>query len=401
MKQEEFRRLLAAGTPDMPEAFSRRVDAFLSDRVVQESRTPARTLVPVRGRVGVRALALALLAALLLGSVAFAAVHLGIFDALRFMVGTQPDAQNVAAQQNLHQETINNVEITIREAAYDGRTLFLQYSYRMLDVDKPLGATDEFGQLQEGLTGDMWELLYDHNVGWWIDHFWVNGQCMDMANNSGAVESGTNTPGEILRTEYWRLDNLDVELSGQVEIALPIGECQPLEEYRLANHPEKYGEDGNLLKPDKGLVTFTFDAGDMLSQVVTLHPDAETVTPEVTAKVSEAAFTPLMTYITLDLVGNPEALAAYKAEHGEGYYDEAGNLLWPYESLDVHSGYIASLSLVDGEGRELFPGTWGNNGVGSAWAEFLYPAITDMPEELWLAPMDTGEADMTRAIRVK
>ena len=117
MKQEEFRRLLAAGTPDMPEAFSRRVDAFLSDRVVQESRTPARTLVPVRGRVGVRALALALLAALLLGSVAFAAVHLGIFDALRFMVGTQPDAQNVAAQQNLHQETINNVEITIREAA--------------------------------------------------------------------------------------------------------------------------------------------------------------------------------------------------------------------------------------------------------------------------------------------
>ena len=67
----------------------------------------------------------------------------------------------------------------------------------------------------------------------------------------------------------------------------------------------------------------------------------------------------------------------------------------------MHSGYIASLSLVDGEGRELFPGTWGNNGVGSAWAEFLYPAITDMPEELWLAPMDAGEADMTQAIRVK
>ena len=68
MKQEEFRRLLAAGTPDMPEAFSRRVDAFLSDRIVQEARTPARAPVPVRGRVGVRALAIALLAALLLGS---------------------------------------------------------------------------------------------------------------------------------------------------------------------------------------------------------------------------------------------------------------------------------------------------------------------------------------------
>lgn len=401
MKQEEFCRLLAAGTPDMPEAFSRRVNAFLSDKIAQEARTPARAPVPVRGRIVVRALALALLAALLLGSVAFAAARLGIFDALRFMVGAQPDARQVAAQQSLHQETINNVEITIREAAYDGRTLFLQYSYRMLDVDKPLGITDASGQLLGGITEDMEQLLYSHNVGWWIDHFWVNGQCMDMANNSGAVETGTLIPGEILRTEYWRLDNLDVTLSGQVEIALPIGECQPLEDYRLALHPEKYGEDGNLLKPDKGLVTFTFDAGDMLSQVITLYPNVETVTPEVTAKVSEAAFTPLMTYITLDLQGNPEALAAYKAEHGEGYYDEAGNLLWPYESLDVHSGYIASLSLVDGEGRELFPDAYGNNGVGSAWAEFLYPAITDMPEELWLAPMDTGEADMTRAIRVK
>ena len=401
MKQEEFCRLLAAGTPDMPEAFSRRVDAFLSDKIAQEARTPAHTPVPVRGRVGIRALALALLAALLLGSVAFAAARLGIFDALRFMVGAQPDARQVAAQQSLHQETINNVEITIREAAYDGRTLFLQYSYRMLDVDKPLGITDASGQLLGGITEDMEQLLYSHNVGWWIDHFWVNGQCMDMANNSGAVETGTLIPGEILRTEYWRLDNLDVALSGQVEIALPIGECQPLEDYRLALHPEKYGEDGNLLKPDKGLVTFTFDAGDMLSQVITLYPNVETVTPEVTAKVSEAAFTPLMTYITLDLQGSPEALAAYKAEHGEGYYDTEGNLLWPFESLDVHGGYIASLSLVDGEGQELFPDAYGNNGVGSAWAEFLYPAITDMPEELWLAPMDTGEADMTRAIRVK
>ncbi|MGN0745781.1 MAG: hypothetical protein ACI4ML_03795, partial [Aristaeellaceae bacterium] len=341
MKQEEFRRLLAAGTPDMPDSFRLRVDAFLADRVAQEAHTPTRQPVRVGGRIGVRALAFALLAALLLGSVAFAAVHFGIFDSLRFMVGAQPDSTRVAAQQNLHQETINNVEITIREAAYDGRTLFLQYSYRMLDVDKPLGNTDEYGQLREGLTGDMWEQLYDHNVGWWIDHFWVNGQCMDMADNSGAVESGTNTPGEILRTEYWRLDNLGVTLSGQVEIALPIGECQPLEDYRLATHPEKYGEDGNLLKPDKGLVTFSFDAGNMLSQVVTLHPNVETVTPEVTAKVSEASFTPLMTYITLDLVGNPDALAAYKAEHGEGYFDEDGNLLWPYESLDVHSGYIA------------------------------------------------------------
>ena len=117
--------------------------------------------------------------------------------------------------------------------------------------------------------------------------------------------------------------------------------------------------------------------------------------------MTEAAFSPLLTYITLGLEVNPDAMAAYIAENGDGYYNDEGQLLFPYDGLDVFSDYLFSLSLVDGEGKELFPDHYGNNGMGSRWAEYIYPYIENMPDELWLAPVDGGQADMTYAIRVK
>ena len=150
-------------------------------------------------------------------------------------------------------------------------------------------------------------------------------------------------------------------------------------------------------------MTFTLNVGDTLSRVVTLKPDFVTATPDVTVQVSEAAFTPLMTYITLAMTPNPDSLAAYKAENGEGYYDEDGNLIWPYTGMDIYGDWICTLELVDGEGHPLFPGSYGNNGCSETWAEFTYP-YTDanqLPEELWMAPVDGDTADMTYAIRVK
>ena len=406
MKQTEFRRHLAAITPEAPQHFSSHVDHVL-ERIVQQEESQAEPTAkhPHRtvGGIGRRTLAIALVVMALLGSVAIAATHWGIFDSLRHMLGNQPISSDAQMQKILHKETINNVEITVHEAGYDGRTLFIQYSYRLLDETKPLGAVDANGNLLDGISFEALEKLASHNVGWWIDHFWINGQCMDMAASSGAEQTGTLAPGEIMQTEYWRLDNLDVALSGEVTIALPIGESQPLSDYSRKDHPERYDANGNLLQPEKGLVSFTFDAGDVLSKVVTLHPNLATTTPEVTAKVTEAAFTPLMTYITLSLEGNPDALAAYQAINGEGYFDEAGNLLWAYTAADVHHNYISSLALVDGTGKPLFPEHSGYNGVGDSWAEFLYPCIAPetMPDELWLATMDGETADMAQAIRVK
>lgn len=77
-------------------------------------------------------------------------------------------------------------------------------------------------------------------------------------------------------------------LSGRVEVALPIGR-KPSAEYRKALYNT---ESGQYALPDKGVVSFSFDAGDALSQVVTLSPNQKTVTLDVTARVTEAALLP-------------------------------------------------------------------------------------------------------------
>lgn len=399
MKQETFRRELCDLTPDVPEVFHQRVETFLQEKVAQEvnMKESTKRALYMGGRFSSRALIFALIAVLALGTVAVAATQWGIFGSLSEMLGMQPPTADSVMQGDLHQETVNGVEITIEEAGYDGRTLFLQYSYRFPGIDEPLGTVSKHGERM--LTEDDMALFEQYNLGWWVDAFWINGQPMEMAGDSGSNDRGSENPGEIIHTEYWRLDNIDVELSGKVEIALPIGESQPAE-YRKAIFDKASGQ---YTLPDKGVVTFSFDASDTLSRVVTLNPNVETVTPEVTAKVSEAAFTPLMTYITLDLTANPEALAAFKQENGEGYYDEQGNLLWPYSGMDMYSGWIVGLKLVDGDSKELFPDAVGCNGVGNGWAEFLYPYMdpANLPDELWLAPMDGDTADMEYAIRVK
>ena len=399
MKQETFRRELCDLTPDVPEVFHQRVETFLQEKVAQEvnMKESTKRALYMGGRFSSRALIFALIAVLALGTVAVAATQWGIFGSLSEMLGMQPPTADSVMRGDLHQETVNGVEITIEEAGYDGRTLFLQYSYRFPGIDEPLGTVSKHGERM--LTEDDMALFEQYNLGRWVDAFWINGQPMEMAGDSGSNDRGSENPGEIIHTEYWRLDNIDVELSGKVEIALPIGESQPAE-YRKAIFDKASGQ---YTLPDKGVVTFSFDASDTLSRVVTLNPNVETVTPEVTAKVSEAAFTPLMTYITLDLTANPEALAAFKQENGEGYYDEQGDLLWPYSGMDMYSGWIVGLKLVDGDGKELFPDAVGCNGVGNGWAEFLYPYMdpANLPDELWLAPMDGDTADMEYAIRVK
>lgn len=400
MKQETFRRELKNLTPDVPEAFHRRVESFLQEKVDQEVNMKESTKRALYrgGRFSSRALILALVAVLMLGTVAFAATQWGIFDSLSGMLGVQPPTADSVMQGDLHSETVNGVEITVKEAGYDGKTLFLQYSYRLPGMTDPVGQIDKRTG-ERLLTDDDLALLSANKVGWWVDAFWVDGQPMEMADNSGGEYRGSEVPGEIVCTEYWRLDNIEVELSGKVEIALPIGEKQPAE-YRKAIFDKASGQ---YTLPDKGVVTFTLDTSDVLSRVVRTNPNVPTITPDVTVQVSEVAYTPLMTYITLAMEPNAQSIAAFKAENGEGFYAEDGTLLWEYGGVDVYSDWIAALQLVDGNGTPVFPGHWGNNGCGEAWAEFTYPYMdpAKLPEQLWLAPMDGGAADMTCAIRVK
>lgn len=396
MNSKEFKEKLTSVTPEVPEHFHNRMEMTLENIVSQEAHMKESTKKVIRtaGRYSTRTIVIAAVLAVMLCAVALAATQWHVFDRLPFMLGKEtPPMADELMQSNLYQDTVNNVEITVREAGYDGRTLLLQYSYRMLDVDKVFSS--------EGLSDDDLQLLANHNVGWWIDHIWFNGRAMDMPENSGGMERGTSVPGEIEITEYWRLDNEGFMLNGPVEISLPIGERQDLADYSRKNHPEKYDVNGSLKLPEKGIVTFTYDAKDILAQVHTLHPEEEKVLPDVTAKVKEAAFSPLMTYITLDLKVNPDSLAAFIKENGEGPKNEAGEVMWPYGGMDVFQDWVCSLELVDGQGNLVFPGHAGQNGYGNEWAEFLYPYLENIPAELYLAPIEDGVADMSQAVRVK
>jgi len=383
--------------PEVPDAFRAAMRDTLADIVAQAEAQPERVRRPFGVR---RAVALALLAALLLGTAAYAAVHWRLFDHLSFMTGVSPLRADEVMQANLTEQTVNGVKITVREAGYDGRTLFVEYAYQFPDVTTPMGSYRD-GVAEPGLGEEDFKALEEHGVGWWIDHIWFDGQVMDMTTNSGGEYGGSPNPGELVYTEYYRLDNGDVSLSGPVEVSMPIGERQPLSDYVRAEHPERYDANGNLLLPDKGMITFTLDARDTLSKVVTEHPNVPYADDQVTAKVAEFCRTPLLTYITLNMEPNAEALAAYIEENGDGYYDEDGNLLWPYGGMDVYGEWLTSLELVDGDGKLLFPGHYGNNGYGDKWAEYMYPYIETVPEELWLAPiLEDGAADLTRAVRV-
>ncbi|MBQ8094843.1 MAG: hypothetical protein IJ242_14910 [Clostridia bacterium] len=416
MNSSEFKKKLTSVTPDVPEHFHFMTESTLENIVSQEAHMKASTKKALRsaGRYSARTVILAAVLAAMICAAALAATQWHVFERLHFMLGeTPPSAMDTLMQENLYQETVNNVEITIREAGYDGRTLLLQYSYRLLDADTPYGVTagELFGDhlpegltpdtIVEGLKGSAEEDLEAHHVGWWIDAVWLNGKEMNMPNNSGSVVTGSTVPGEIIHTEYWRLDNEGFALNGPVQISLPIGEHQDLSDYSKRNHPEKYDIDGSLKLPEKGIVTFTYDATDILSRVTTLHPEEETVLPDVTAKVREAAFSPLMTYITMDLSVNPDSLADYISANGAGPKNENGEVMWTYGGMDVFEDWILSLELVNGQGELVFPGHAGQNGYGNEWAEFLYPYLENIPAELYLAPIEDSAANMHQAVRVK
>lgn len=391
---------LADAMPEVPEVFHNAVCRSLEKIIAEEQQYPQTTYHTSFFKR--RTFAFVLAAVLLLSTFAYAAYHFQIFDALGILTGNNPKNAALVMQHDLAKTTVNGVDITVREAGYDGKTLFVQYSYRMTDVTETLGTRNQDGTFMDGWVEEDMQLLLDRNVGWWIDQLWIDGKSVDMSVNSGAYTTGSDIPGEIVQTEYWRLDNEDITLSGKVEVSLPIGERQPLSDYSLKDHPEKRNENGDLLLPEKGMVTFTLDTSDMLSQVRYEHPNVPVKGENVTAQVSEVCYSPLLTYITLDLEGDPDAIAAYKAENGEGLYSEDGEtFLWEYGGLDVFGAWVSSLMLVDESGQILFPDQSGYNGCGHEWAEFVYPYIENTADTLYLAPIEEGVAVMEQAIKVR
>ena len=412
MTEQKIKDLFTSANPEAPEHYRLHVRNAMERLMEQEEQMKESTKQAVKtaGRFSIKTIAIAMMIVVLVSAAALAAIHWNVFDELPFILGKNvPSAADSLMQKDLYKETVNNVEITVREAGYDGRTLLLQYAYRILDTDESYGITalEMFGEpLPEGMKPDTYvsykeeeaeKALREHNVGWQLDQLWFNGVGMDMPGGSGESIVGSDVPGEIIHTQYWRLDNMGVTLDGLTQITLPIGEIIPDEERSALMDRET----GMYRLPEKGVVTFTYDAGNLRSQIREYHPEKETVLSEGTFKVKELSLTPLMTYITVDLAVNPDALADFIAKNGEYMLDESGNPMFKHGPIDIFEGLVTRMELVDGNGALLFPDHPGLDSLGDTEAKFLYPFIENVPDELFLAPVNRdGSVDMSRTIPV-
>lgn len=176
---------------------------------------------------------------------------------------------------------------------------------------------------------------------------------------------------------------------------------QDIREYSRIDHPEKYDDNGDLMLPEKGIVTFTLDTSDMLSKVHEEHPNTELNMDIADVQVKEVYYSPLSTYITLNYEVKDEAIQMFKEKNGEGLYDEAGNLIWTYGGTDVIADWVSDLTLVDRDGEEIFPDHYSCEGYGDTWSEYIFPYIDHEFDELYLAPRAKGEVDMKNKIRIK
>ncbi len=394
MKKHTIRAKLQTSVPNPPASFTNAMRETLAAIAQEEPRQEAAA---ARNRISKRrALVYIVAAVLLVASVAIAATLLtgGMFDRT---MGVTPENAASITQTDLQYARIGDAEIRVLEAAYDGISLFVSYSIRDLKADKPMGVDDDPSGLRL-LTEEDMEAASRLNVGWWVDTIWIDGQPVGMPSMSGGLDVGTETPGEIVYSMLYRLDQENVYLSGNaVEIALPIGERQSLD--TLMTDPDS----GQTLLPEKGMITFTLDCS-IRDQVTELTPNLETVTPRWRARVSSAVFTPIQTYITVDWEVDPGVMDTYIEQNGEGYKDEKGVLLWKYDGVDAVGMELQSLQLVDENGKPVFDameGYYGNQGIGPKQAWFTFPYRETLPDALYLAPSEDGKIQMDNAIRIR
>lgn len=394
MKKYEFYEELEAAIPEASPLFGRAVRDTLAglarDELKMEESVPEKPVLHKRPT-----LAFVLAAILLIAAVATAATLLSrnVFDVT---MGDTPSNANSLTQYDLVTEVIGNAEITVKEAAYDGMSLYIVYSIR------DTTATERFGEMDEELgirylRQEDYERIAELNVGWWWDNLWIDGQMVNMPNMSGGEELPGEENGEILYYMQYRLDQENLYLTGtHVEIAMPIGERQEYESL-VTNE-----ETGALEKPEKGLVTFHLDCSSR-EQVHAEEPNIPMEGPNWSAKVSQVVYSPIQMYVTLDWEVKPEVLAAYIAENGDGYY-EKGIKYWDYGALDVCGSEIMSMQLVDESGKPVFEtmrGFYGCGGAGETQAWYTFPYAEKYPDSMYLAPDMGGGPDMAQAVRVK
>ena len=392
MKRRELNHALKAAIPQASPLFAQAIRGTIA----QLKRADALKEEPVKMKITKRRTMTIVLAAIVLVATAAVAATLfthGLFDVT---MGNTPQNAASITQYNLARETVDNTEITVKEAAYDGMALYILCGVRDQKADEPLGTVDED-------TGERFFLMDDYdsldtmNVRLWLDGLWIDGRHVGMPAMSVTDELPGAENGEVLYYYMLRLDQIGLYLDGRdVEITLPIGEPQEYE--TLTADPET----GELEQPGAGVITFRMDCSGR-DQIPVAHPNVVAESTNWSAKASQVVYSPLRLYITVDWEIKPEVLDAYIAENGDGYY-ENGEKMWDYDALEVCGGDLMYMRLVDETGQPVFDamhGYYGCNSVSNTQAWFTFPYAQTYPDTMYLAPEIDGELDMAQAVRVR
>lgn len=409
MTDEQMKKLLEEDTGEVPERFHQAsLAAFgqiedepfdgtelpISVEAAEKPRRPRH--VPRQGGRFRRMMLVMLITLGLLGGLAVATTAnprlLEVFWGKDF----EPSAQASAyIAHDLAEVETNGYRVRVEEAVYDGMTLYVRYSIRDMSCDHLLGETNV--DTGRRMLNEQEITAFDHApVGWWTDNLWINGQNVDMPGLSGGETWAGDENGEIVVSEMYRLDQVGVFLSGDVQIDLPIGEKQ---HYDYEMWQSMLKEDGTFRKPDAGLVSFTLNC----DAPVTHYADGERVIlPDGTAAwVESADDTPVKLYVTVRFEISDAQREAFRAENGEGYVFPDGTVM-PFDDVDMVGSWVYGLTLVDADGKPLRASLGygeGNWGVGSGVADYVFSHEDAYPEQVYLAPQ-TGEdsADMAWAI---
>lgn len=409
MTDEQMKKLLEEDTGEVPERFHQAMLAAfgqiedepfdgtelpISVEAAEKPRRPR--YVPRQGGRFRRMMLVMLITLGLLGGLAVATTAnprlLEVFWGKDF----EPSAQASAyIAHDLAEVETNGYRVRVEEAVYDGMTLYVRYSIRDMSCDHLLGETNV--DTGRRMLNEDEITAFDHApVGWWTDNLWLNGQNVDMPGLSGGETWAGDENGEIVVSEMYRLDQVGVFLSGDVQIDLPIGEKQ---HYDYEMWQSMLKEDGTFRKPDAGLVSFTLNC----DAPVTHYADGERVIlPDGTAAwVESADDTPVKLYVTVRYEISDAQREAFRAENGEGYVFPDGTVM-PFDDVDMVGSWVYGLTLVDADGKPLRASLGygeGNWGVGSGVADYVFSHEDAYPEQVYLAPQ-TGEdsADMAWAI---
>ncbi len=380
MKKKDIKGILSTQIEETPDVFHQSILHAL-DEVQDTQPAPSVRVSPLKPK---RPVLLFVLLLLLLCALASAAVLTS--NLFKNTLGIEHVKDSDFVFVTHQQKEIDGVTLTLKEAAYDGMTLFVHYSIKDHNSTIPLGEYDNDAE-QYVLTSEAYDSIFTMPVRWWADSIWVDGVERDMPVASQNQMLSENKE-EIEWFDFYSLSDSDILPQGDtIHFDFPVGS------------PDK-----TRSKEDRFL-SFTLDA-TIQDRIQKITPNICTTTPLWHAKVTEVIFSPVQMYVNLSWGLQEGVLEKFIEKNGIGEYDENGTLLWTYDAMDaMPDNFMYHLWLVDEKGRRIGgneKGYFGMSWCGQDKAQFTFPYLEEYPQKLYLAvPSQDGRLDREHAIVIR